>query len=78
MEMNDVKQRLVALILYLDTSIVDTVIEETIQVYYFHHIIHSYRLFPILLVSLSYHVVNEVVKVGICRKGRKVRTLGTK
>ena len=48
---------------------------ETIQVYYFHHFIHSYRLFPILLVSLNYHVVNEVVKVGICRKGRKVRTL---
>ena len=66
MEMNDVKQRPVALILYFDTSIVDTVIDGNHPSVLLSPL-HSFLsiIVNLMLVSLDYHVVNEVLKLGV-------------
>ena len=57
-------------------SVVDTVIDGNHPSVLLSPL-HSFLsiIVNLVLVNLNYHVVNEVVKVGICRKGRKVRTL---
>ena len=63
-EINDLKPA--ALILYLDASVVDTVIDGNHPSVLLSPL-HSFLsiIVNLVLVNLNYHVLNEVVKVGV-------------
>ena len=65
-EINDLKQWPAALILYLDASVVDRVIDGNHSSVLLSPL-HSFLsiIVNLVLVNLNYHVLNEVVKVGV-------------
>ena len=67
-EIIDLKQWPAALILYFDASVVDTVIDgnhPSVLLSLLHSFLSIIPNLVLINVSLDYHVVNEVVKVGV-------------